>query len=207
MDTVPPHALDDNPYTVYALIDPRDYTTRYIGITDDVYARFAQHLRCDSENPEKDGWISELKAENAMLIMKTLETVQGVEHAREREKHWIHHYRFLGVHLYNLVVPTIRIASTSRTRQPKLFNAHNSGRKRNYEMVKELVLYRYQHGTWPEDVSADMRRKYELSYFTKPSSEGRKKAPKMYEERARSYARGCKWIKEFNKPASEEEGA
>jgi GIY-YIG catalytic domain len=207
MDTVPSHDLDDNPYSVYALIDPRDYTTRYIGITDDVYARFAQHLRCDGTNPEKDAWISELKAENVMLIMKTLEVVQGIERTRERETHWIYHYRFLGAHLFNLAVPTIRIASTPRVKQSKLLNDHNSGRKRNYEMVKELVLYRHEHGAWPEEVSADMCRKYEQSYFIKPNRSEQVRNPKMYEQRIRSYARGRKWIKAFELAKAAQEGA
>jgi predicted GIY-YIG superfamily endonuclease len=49
-------------YVIYALIDPRDNTPRYVGITDDVYARFSQHLRCDSSNFRRDAWIKELKA-------------------------------------------------------------------------------------------------------------------------------------------------
>lgn len=199
MTTISHHAHEHEFYTVYALIDPRDYTIRYIGITNDVYDRFAQHLRPDGTNPEKDAWIAELRAANVMLIMKTLETVGTVEQARERETHWIHHHRFLGTHLYNLQVPTIRIASS--VRQPKLFTYRKTGshygRKSNYEKVKEIILYRYEHGTWPDEVSSEMRRKYEQNYFTKPTRSEQEKYPEKHKQHVRSYKRGREWIEEY----------
>jgi len=91
-------------YTVYSLIDPRNDTVRYVGITDDVYARFYQHLRCDGSNKEKDDWISELKAENRMLIMKTLEEVEILEETRVKEQKWIRHYLSRGIILLNLQI-------------------------------------------------------------------------------------------------------
>jgi len=89
-------------YTVYSLIDPRDDLPFYIGITDDVYKRFAQHLKCNEPNLDKNERIQELKNENLMLLMRTLEVVETVEEAREREQHWIHHYLSKGARLLNI---------------------------------------------------------------------------------------------------------
>lgn len=101
MDTLPPHTTERNPHTIYALIDPRTNKVRYVGITNDVYARFRQHLHCDGNNLEKDAWIKELKSSQLMLIMRTLEVVDDIVKARGREKYWIQHYKSLGACLFN----------------------------------------------------------------------------------------------------------
>jgi predicted GIY-YIG superfamily endonuclease len=90
---------------IYALIDPRDGTTRYIGLTDDVYARFSHHLRCDGSNPRKDAWVRELKAAHEIVIMKTLEKMDDRNMALMREAYWIAHYHYLGAFLYNRSYP------------------------------------------------------------------------------------------------------
>ena len=41
-------------YAIYALVDPRDRTTRSVGTTGDVYARLCQHICCDGSNFRKD---------------------------------------------------------------------------------------------------------------------------------------------------------
>lgn len=88
-------------YTIYALVDPRDHTTRYIGITDDVYSRFSQHVQCKGDNPEKDAWIIELRAYQLMVIMQSIETAETFAEAREREDHWIHYHLSNGAKLLN----------------------------------------------------------------------------------------------------------
>jgi predicted GIY-YIG superfamily endonuclease len=88
-------------YFIYALIDPRDNAVRYIGITNDVYARFYQHLRCDGTNVEKDNWIKELKTLNQMLLMRTLEEVETLGAVRVREQQLIRHYISTGSKLFN----------------------------------------------------------------------------------------------------------
>jgi hypothetical protein len=92
-------------YTIYALIDPRDGKVRYVGLTDNVYARFLQHIRCDGTNARKDAWIQELKAANVMLQMTTLQSVEDLKAASAREIYWIHHFLSLGILLYNNVIP------------------------------------------------------------------------------------------------------
>ncbi|SRR6266516_299812 len=89
-------------YTVYSLVDPRSQAARYVGITDDVYKRFAQHLQCTENNLDKNEWIQGLKDEDLMLILCTLEVIETVEEAREREQHWIHYYLRQGAKLLNI---------------------------------------------------------------------------------------------------------
>lgn len=91
-------------YTVYSLVDQRNDASRYVGITDDVYKRFFQHVQCNGNNLDKNDWIQSLKDEGLMLIMKTLEVVDTVEEAREREQYWIHYYLREGASLLNQYV-------------------------------------------------------------------------------------------------------
>jgi predicted GIY-YIG superfamily endonuclease len=94
-------------YVIYALIDPRTNQARYVGVTDDVYARFAQHLRCDGSNPMKDTWIQELKAANTMVMMQTLQVVADQGQAQKREAYWMRHYYDLGMQLTNQSMPIL----------------------------------------------------------------------------------------------------
>jgi predicted GIY-YIG superfamily endonuclease len=89
-------------YFVYVLIDPRDDAVRYVGMTNDVYTRFSQHLRGDGNNISKNMWIAELRELNLMVIMRTIETVETQEEVREREAYWIRHYSSQGSDLLNL---------------------------------------------------------------------------------------------------------
>lgn len=91
-------------YTIYALIDPRDEHVRYVGITEDVYARFLQHLRCTDNNIDKNLWMQELKSANVMLIMRTVELAETFEDAREREDYWIHYHLSQGERLLNVQI-------------------------------------------------------------------------------------------------------
>lgn len=89
-------------YAVYALIDPRDDAVRYVGMTNDVYARFSQHVRCEGNNITKNMWITELRELNQMVIMRTIETVETLEEVRSREAYWIQQYLSQGSDLFNL---------------------------------------------------------------------------------------------------------
>jgi predicted GIY-YIG superfamily endonuclease len=93
-------------YIVYSLEDPRDNLPFYVGITDNVYARFLQHLRCDGSNFRKDARIQELKAANKMVVMRTLQEVHSAVEAATREAYWINHFLQLGIPLYNNTIPT-----------------------------------------------------------------------------------------------------
>lgn len=102
-------------YSIYALIDPRDNTVRYVGLTDDVYKRFVQHIQCSGNNYAKNIWITELRSVNKMVIMETLEEVESRDLAEERERYWIRHFEMLQE-------PIANIHKTSSPRRAKKTN-------------------------------------------------------------------------------------
>jgi predicted GIY-YIG superfamily endonuclease len=72
-------------YTIYALIDPRDSSIRYIGITDNPDQRLKEHLRGRGGNPPKRNWVYELRQIGLVPIMQPLETGLSLPAALERE--------------------------------------------------------------------------------------------------------------------------
>lgn len=88
--------------TIYALIDPRDNVVRYVGITNNIYERFKQHIRCDGTNARKDAWIRDLRDQQFMVYMHALERVETYEQALDREMFWIRHYLSQGILLTNI---------------------------------------------------------------------------------------------------------
>lgn len=91
-------------HVVYGLEDPRDHMYHYIGITDDVYARFNQHVTGSVGNIEKNGWIWECRQANIMILMREIQRVESFEEAQKRERFWIGYYLHLGHPLHNLAV-------------------------------------------------------------------------------------------------------
>ncbi len=91
-------------YTIYALIDPRDYGVRYIGLTVYPDERLKQHIQGDG-NILKRQWINELSQLGLSPRMQTIETVQTLSAAFEREGYWIHHYLNAGAKLVNIRSP------------------------------------------------------------------------------------------------------
>lgn len=75
-------------YFVYKLIDPRDNTTFYIGITNNPNKRMMQHLLINS-NDKKYTKIHEIQEEGLTPTMQIIEMVDGKEAALERETYWI----------------------------------------------------------------------------------------------------------------------
>jgi len=86
---------------VYALADPRDGKVRYIGITNNLLARFNEHMRLSGENSRKHAWLQELVDAYMLPIMYTLEVVQVYTEARAQEVAWIQIYRGHGADLLN----------------------------------------------------------------------------------------------------------
>lgn len=172
------YAPDGNlqPYVVYALIDPRDQAVRYVGVTNDVYARFKQHIRCDSGNQEKDIWIQDLRDHQLMMVMQSLERVP-YEQAFIREQYWINHYLAAGAHLFNRALPLLPGASTRS----------NTGRRFTNEDIRQIILYRLLTGRWVQEISYDMRSYYEIRYIRKTGK---------YSKQARSWLREYRTSKE-----------
>ena len=141
-------------YTVYALVDPRDNLVRYVGMTNDIYRRFRQHISCQTDNPEKNAWIAELKKSHVMLVMKTLETVEDLALVQEREIYWIAHYQAASMPLLNHV-------SQPEGTKTKV------GRRLPIGEVKNMILFRLQNKSWPDEVSPEMREYYERNYINR----------------------------------------
>jgi predicted GIY-YIG superfamily endonuclease len=77
---------------VYALTDPRDSSTRYVGITNNLNSRYIAHLQGVPNNAEKNTWIREVLAEQLFPTIQILERFSG-SLARQKaliaERHWI----------------------------------------------------------------------------------------------------------------------
>lgn len=86
---------------IYALADPRTDAVAYVGITDNAYERFKQHINYRGNNGKKDAWIQQLKNEKMIPSMKILEIVENRDIALVREEYWIYYYRMQGVQLVN----------------------------------------------------------------------------------------------------------
>jgi hypothetical protein len=101
---------DDKQYYIYALIDPRNHQTRYIGISNDAQLRYDQHINGGS-NKQVWQWIYELKSSGRSPVLQVLETVyrEGnssfidfMEVVHAREACWIDTYRASDAPLLNI---------------------------------------------------------------------------------------------------------
>src|SRR6266568_4337485 len=158
MNTVPHHDLNFNFYTVYALLDPRDDSIKYVGLTINPERRLARHISSrTSATPEKRTWHEELIALNITPILLPLETGMFCEmEARERESFWIKELLEAGSELFN---------------SPST----NGGRLRSNAHVEELLRFYQDVGKFPDGVSPQMQRYYKREY------------PKFFRRRKRHY--------------------
>jgi hypothetical protein len=88
-------------HCVYALVDPRDNTVRYVGYTAQYTdARLRDHLDMPV-NPRVRSWLTELRrCFSAKPSIRVLEFCCGPTW-EEREGHWIKHFRQRG-HILNI---------------------------------------------------------------------------------------------------------
>lgn len=89
-------------FVVYCLMDSRDSSVRYVGMTADVYERFWQHCRMGESNIEKNMWVMELKMLGILPICKTLQVCKSEREAREAERNWIDAFLEIGQPLFNV---------------------------------------------------------------------------------------------------------
>ena len=90
-------------YSIYTLSDPRTEDVKYIGISCNVKARYAQHMSNHKEtNPEKKAWIEELKEQHLHPALGILETIPEKDKALRREVYWIQIYARQGAMLVNM---------------------------------------------------------------------------------------------------------
>lgn len=96
--------ITNGTYQVYALVDPRDKTTRYVGISKDARSRLAQHMS-EIEN-RKRAWLFDLKQQGLQPDIEILETVSSDQDvfslASEREEYWIQSFLVAGTDLTNV---------------------------------------------------------------------------------------------------------
>ncbi len=73
---------------IYALIDVRDNSVRYVGVTKDAFARLGQHMQDADKNTPKGLWLAELRARGLYPRLEILETITGTrQRAYARERH------------------------------------------------------------------------------------------------------------------------
>ena len=93
-------------YIIYALVDPRDESVRYIGITDNMPMRFKQHLREAGSITAKGMWLAELQRYGLRPAVRILEEIQIEKTQRyvveERERYWIQAFEQSGASLTNI---------------------------------------------------------------------------------------------------------
>ena len=86
---------------VYALGDPRTGEVRYVGIAQDVYKHYTQHL-INPHSSRISAWMDEIKVAGIVPTLAVLESDVGEDLIFEREKYWIRYYLDLGASLLNV---------------------------------------------------------------------------------------------------------
>jgi predicted GIY-YIG superfamily endonuclease len=115
----------EGPYLIYALVDPKDHTVRYVGQTTDLQTRFYAHCN-QKENFREAAWISRLGNEGLRPAMVVLTKCKTQEDVDEREMAIIDEYLDKGCDLYN---------------QRKNVRLHFGVSRRTYqELQKEMSL-------------------------------------------------------------------
>lgn len=86
---------------IYALVDPRDMTVRYIGKTVSPEDRLLAHLDATQNNGPLRRWILELSGLGRIPEMVTLEKCPGLAW-EDAERYWIAWFRSRSAELYNI---------------------------------------------------------------------------------------------------------
>lgn len=89
-------------HIIYGLQDPRDRLFFYIGITENVFKRFLEHIQCSGPNYEKNRKMLEMREQNVLPHLVELERVENIAFGRVREQYWIAHYEMLKHPLTNI---------------------------------------------------------------------------------------------------------
>ena len=101
---------DSTEHDVYRLEDPCHKVTFYVGLSYDAQARYLQHIQSNSNNPEKDAVIDDIKADGLLPNLHVIERIKGRYHASRREAYWIKYYFAQGEPLTNrMYVEEVRL--------------------------------------------------------------------------------------------------
>lgn len=89
-------------YSIYVLVDPRDNQVRYVGRTTNLEQRYKQHLvPINGSTLEKRDWIQELRQLGLQPLLSVIDSADNRADASAKETHWIHHYTQSGAILLN----------------------------------------------------------------------------------------------------------
>jgi predicted GIY-YIG superfamily endonuclease len=86
------------------MVDPRNNTPSYVGITNNPNQRYFEHIELRVKKGKKNDWVQQLLAEGVKPKMRILEIVESREEARAREKYWIQQYVSQGIPLTNAIL-------------------------------------------------------------------------------------------------------
>lgn len=88
--------------TVYALLDPRDETLRYVGRTSNMKSRFTKHnsVQTNVGTPKND-WIRELRSLDLRPVLQILEEVETKKEGKFWEEHYTSLFRSWGFDILN----------------------------------------------------------------------------------------------------------
>jgi DNA-binding transcriptional regulator YiaG len=125
-------------YQIYALIDPRYNTTRYVGMSRNAQRRLFQHLLGDQGNEQKNNWLLELLEEGVYPILRILETIDAEEAdayaiACEREQYWISE-------CLRLDMPLLNISVRGRKKNLRFRRPHINWIEKEHSEVEESAL-------------------------------------------------------------------
>lgn len=90
---------------VYALVDPRDRSIRYVGETvRSLHARVAQHLRAANEKttPPVNAWIRGILSSGSKPVSIVIEELGCKQDMHDAEAYWIAQFRAMGADLLNI---------------------------------------------------------------------------------------------------------
>lgn len=129
---------------IYALVDPRDNTIRYVGQTDDTKRRYSEHVN-RIEETAKGAWIQELRALNRKPLFVVLDTCDDQQQSNYLESWWMILGRRQGWQLVNGTNPSIErvkegIKALYADELIRMYEEHKSINERlNSEIVATVV--------------------------------------------------------------------
>lgn len=147
-------------FTIYALVDPRDYLIRYVGMTNDVYRRFREHVGCEGNNPAKDAWIRDLQREQEIMVMKPLDRAGTYEEALLLEEKWIKELLEQGFPLFNISRVEAPCQVFPVQEQPLKLPIYVGKRRHTAREIDDILDEYLTFGNLPKYVSERQRRDY-----------------------------------------------
>lgn len=135
--------MNCKPTYIYALVDPRNDTIRYVGKTVQIRVRYKQHCQpmSNSRNSYKRNWLKSLLP--LIPRIEILETVPIGGNWVEREIFWISYCKFLGYKLTNLTKGGDGLLGYVFTDEHRAkMSIANTGKKQSEETLAKLSKIR-----------------------------------------------------------------